>query len=166
MSKSGQPFEVPKEMREMFDRGLAQAREGFEKAMEAAGETAAAVEKRAGEAKSRMADLQKSSLSFAEQNVAAAFDLAEKLLGARSPDEAMKVQAEFLSNQAARAQAHFTETGKALQAQAQAQAAALAADTQAMQSKAKETLQSGLKAAEMLARQGAEAAQKASKKGK
>ena len=54
-------------------------------------------------------------LSYAEQNVNAAFDLAHKLVRAKDPQEALTLQSEYLRTQIAALQAQAKELGSLIQ---------------------------------------------------
>jgi phasin len=109
------PFEVPNEMRDFAERSVEQARKAFEgfltvaqRASGAAGEAAATSQ---GGAKSVGAHV----LSYTERNVNAAFDLAQKLVKAKDPQEAMALQSEYLKSQLAVLQEQAKEFGSVLQ---------------------------------------------------
>jgi phasin len=100
-SMANSPFEVPNEMRDFAERSVEQARKAFEgfltvaqRATGAAGELSKTPE---GGAKSVSAHV----LSYTERNVNAAFDLAQKLVKAKDPQEALALQSEYLKNQLA-----------------------------------------------------------------
>jgi phasin len=108
------PFEVPNEMRDFAERSVEQARKAFEgfltvaqRATSAAGEAAKTPEG----AKSVGAQV----LSYTERNVNAAFDLAQKLVKAKDPQEAMALQSEYLKTQLAVLQEQAKEFGSVLQ---------------------------------------------------
>ena len=105
------PFEVPNEMRDFAERSVEQARKAFEgfltvaqRATGAAGELSKAPE---GGAKSVSAHV----LSYTERNVNAAFDLAQKLVKAKDPQEALALQSEYLKTQLAVLQEQAKEFG-------------------------------------------------------
>jgi phasin len=114
-SMANSPFEVPNEMRDFAERSVEQARKAFEgfltvaqRASGAAGEAAATSQ---GGAKSVGAHV----LSYTERNVNAAFDLAQKLVKAKDPQEAMALQSEYLKSQLAVLQEQAKEFGSVLQ---------------------------------------------------
>src|SRR3954468_7130019 len=88
-------FEIPTEMRDFADKSVEQARNAVStfiqtarKATETLQTSTKAAELPAGIAFSR-------GLEFTEQNVAAAFELAQKLVRARDVQEAMQLQSEY-----------------------------------------------------------------------
>ena len=54
-------------------------------------------------------------LSYTERNVNAAFDLAQKLVKAKDPQEALALQSEYLKSQLAVLQEQAKELGSVLQ---------------------------------------------------
>jgi phasin len=104
------PFDIPEQMREIADRSVDQAKKAFDQFMDA---TQKAVAKAEGSAKSMRegaADLNRQALSYVEENVAASFALAARLVQARTVEEVTALQQEFLRRQMAAA----AEQGKGL----------------------------------------------------
>jgi phasin len=60
-------------------------------------------------------DVTRKTFSYAEQNIAAAFDLAQKMVRARDMQEAMQVQAEYVRRQFESIQAQMRELGSLAQ---------------------------------------------------
>jgi phasin len=108
------PFEVPNEMRDFAERSVEQARKAFEGfltvAQRASGVGGEAVKTSEG-AKSVSAHV----LSYTERNVNAAFDLAQKLVKAKDPQEALALQSEYLKTQLAVLQEQAKEFGSVVQ---------------------------------------------------
>jgi phasin len=109
------PFEVPNEMRDFAERSVEQARKAFEgflavaqRASGVAGELSKTSE---GGAKSVGSHV----LSYTERNVNAAFDLAQKLVKAKDPQEALALQSEYLKTQLSVLQEQARELGSVLQ---------------------------------------------------
>ena len=112
---STSPFEIPNEMRDFAERSVEQARKAFEgfltvaqRASGVAGDAAATSQ---GGAKSVSAHV----LSYTERNVNAAFDLAQKLVKAKDPQEALMLQSEYLKSQLAAMQEQAKELGSIVQ---------------------------------------------------
>jgi phasin len=108
------PFEVPNEMRDFAERSVEQARKAFEgflsvaqRATGAAGDAVKSPES----AKSVSAHV----MSYTERNVNAAFDLAQKLVKAKDPQEALALQSDYLKTQIAVLQEQVKELGSLLQ---------------------------------------------------
>jgi len=111
------PFEVPTEMRDLASRSVEQARKAFETFIGAAHKSASIGEGAANPVQQSIADATKRTVSFAETNVKAAFELAERLAQAKTVEDIMKAQGEFLQNQTRNIQAQMQEAGEALQKQ-------------------------------------------------
>src|SRR5579859_8007697 len=90
------PFEIPDQMRDAADKSVEQARRAFDQFIDA---TQKAVAKAEGSVKSMRegaADVNRQALAFVEENIAASFDLAQKLVRAHTIEEVAAVQQEFL----------------------------------------------------------------------
>ncbi|GEP07874.1 phasin [Methylobacterium oxalidis] len=99
MTTTQPSFEVPAEMRDFAEKSVEQARnavatilQNTRKAAESFQSVTKTTELPASVAFSRGFD-------FTEQNVAAAFELAQKLVRARDAQEAMQLQAEYVRTQ-------------------------------------------------------------------
>jgi phasin len=92
-------FEIPQQMRDLAEKSVEQARTAFEQVLDA---TQKAVAKAAdspfslGEGAS---DLTRQSLAYLEENIAASFALAQKLVQAGTLEEVTALQQEFLERQ-------------------------------------------------------------------
>ncbi|APF36558.1 phasin [Chelatococcus daeguensis] len=104
-------YEIPAEMRDFAERSVEQARKAFDGFIAAAQRAVTAFEGSATTVQSSTQDLTHRTLSFAEQNIAAAFDLAQKLVRAKDMQEAMQLQADYLQKQLASLQAQMKEFG-------------------------------------------------------
>lgn len=139
-------FEVPPEVREVAEKSLAQAREGVARALSAATEAVETMEQRAGEAQKQAQDIGRRSFSYAEQSMAAAFDLAEKLLKATKVEEVMQLQTEYVQKQFEGARAHMQETGEEIQRRTKAVAVEMVAEGTKMGEKARKLMEEGVEA--------------------
>ena len=105
------PFDIPAEMRDLADKSVGQARKAFNDFIHATEDVLAKAE---GPVKTPASestgDLGREALAFLEENVAASFDLAQRLVKARTVEEVAALQQEFFQRQAAAA----TEQGKTL----------------------------------------------------
>ena len=108
-------FEVPNEMRDFAEKSVDQARRAFDGFMGAAQRTVDTMENAGNTVQSSAKDVTRRTLSYAEQNVAAAFDLAQRLVRARDVQEAMQIQAEFVRSQFNAMQSQMKEFGAAAQ---------------------------------------------------
>jgi phasin len=88
-------FEVPQEMRAFAEKSVEQAKTAFDNYMDQATKAMGAVETQTDAATSSARDVGRQALGFAEENVAAAFAFAEKLVKARDPQEILQLQSEF-----------------------------------------------------------------------
>ena len=88
-------LEVPQEMRAFAEKSVEQAKSAFDNYMNQATKAMTAVETQTDAATSGARDVGRQALGFAEENVAAAFAFAEKLVRARDPQEIMQLQSDF-----------------------------------------------------------------------
>jgi phasin len=107
-------FEVPAEMRELAEKSVAQAKQAFDGFI-------AATQHAVGTAETQVKTLQTGAkgtselaMKFAERNVTASFEFAQKLLHAKDAQEVTALQAEYLKSQLAT----LTEQAKELSQQA------------------------------------------------
>jgi phasin len=109
------PYEIPAEMRDFAERSVAQARKAFEGFMGAVYKTADAMDGASHPALSGAKDVSTKAVGFAEQNVAAAFDLAQKLVHAKDMTEVLAIQSDYVKAQMEAIQAQTRELGEAVQ---------------------------------------------------
>lgn len=88
-------LEVPQEMRAFAEKSVEQAKAAFDNYMDQATKALSAAEGQADAVTSGARDVGRQALGFAEENVAAAFAFAEKLVKARDAQEIMQLQSEF-----------------------------------------------------------------------
>ena len=94
-----EPFAIPNELRSFAEQGVAQARKAFDGFLEAANQTMGQMQGHAQAAHSGATEIAHKSMTYAEQNVAATFDFAQKLMQAKDPTEVMGLQSEYLRHQ-------------------------------------------------------------------
>ncbi|KQT45434.1 phasin [Methylobacterium sp. Leaf456] len=104
-------YEIPNEMRDFAEKSVEQARKAFDSFLGAARRTADTVQGSTDLARTNASSLSTRGFEFAEQNVNAAFDLAQKLVRSRDVQEAMQHQAEYVRSQFAAIQAQAKEFG-------------------------------------------------------
>jgi phasin len=92
-------FEIPSEMRAFAEKSVEQARQAFDGFISAAHGAVNAFEGQAETARKSTKDVTQRAMTFAEQNVASSFELAEQLVRAKDVQEVMKLQADFIKNQ-------------------------------------------------------------------
>jgi phasin len=92
-------FAIPNEMRTFAEQSVTQARKAFDGFLEAANQALGQFQGQAQMARNSAQEIAHKSMSYAEQNVAATFDFAQKLMHAKDAAEVMSLQSEFLSRQ-------------------------------------------------------------------
>lgn len=96
------PFEIPEQMREAADRSVGQAKKAFEQFLDATQKAVAKAEGSARSLQEGAADVNRQAMAFVEENMAASFDLAQRLVRARTVEEVASIQQEFVSRQMAK----------------------------------------------------------------
>jgi phasin len=100
MSEDGRErFEIPKEMRSMAEASFDQARKTFEKFLSGAQATAGSIEEHGASVRAGAKDISAKAISYAEKNVQASLDYAEKLLQAKDLTEVMRLHSEYVQAQ-------------------------------------------------------------------
>lgn len=92
-------FEVPHEMRTFAEQSVEQARKAFDSFMTAARNAASSIEGQTSVAQSGAKDIRQKAMKFAEKNVAASFEFAQKLVHAKDVEEVARLQTEFVQRQ-------------------------------------------------------------------
>jgi phasin len=115
MADSKMAYEVPPEMRDFAEKSVEQARKAINGFIGAARKTADTIESSASTAQASGKEIASKTFSYAEQNIAAAFDLAQRLVRAKDVQEAMQIQAEFARSQFAAMQTQMKELGSVAQ---------------------------------------------------
>ncbi|MBO0345795.1 phasin [Roseibium sp. CAU 1637] len=95
--KSG--FEVPDQMRDFADKSVDQARKAFDDFMSMTQKAVANVEGSASVAQSGATDVNKKTLSYAEEHVDAAFKFAQQMVRAKDVDEVVSLQRDYMRKQ-------------------------------------------------------------------
>ena len=100
MSDEGRDrFEIPKEMRSMAEASFEQARKAFENFLSGAQQTASKLEEHNETLRSGAKDISTKAVHFAEANVQASLDHAQKIMGAKDLGEVMKLHSEYVQGQ-------------------------------------------------------------------
>ncbi|SDT90203.1 phasin [Stappia sp. ES.058] len=100
MTKSNKTgFEIPDQMREMADQSVDQARKAFDDYMSAARKTVGNVETTASTVRAGADDFGRTAMEYSEEHISAAFDLAQKMVRASTPQEMMQLQSDYLRKQ-------------------------------------------------------------------
>jgi phasin len=97
-------LEVPAQIKEVAEKTIDQAERGFSAFIEAANKSVSMIP-------NPTTDMSLRALSLTDQNMKAAFDHAKKLLQAKDLQEAMRLQAEFLTAQYKAATEQLREMG-------------------------------------------------------
>ena len=108
-------YEVPPQMRDLAETSVTQARTAFGSYMDAAKRNAEMMKGSVEQTSANMHGLYARGFAYAEENVQAAFDFAQKLARASTMQEAMQLQAEFARDQFAAMQAQAKEFGGMVQ---------------------------------------------------
>ena len=110
-----QNYEIPTEMRDFAEKSVEQARKAIDGFMSAAQKTVDTFEGSANTVQASAKDATRKTFSYAEQNLAAAFDLAQRMVRAKDMQEAMQIQAEFVRTQFEAMQTQMKEFGSIAQ---------------------------------------------------
>jgi len=118
MSKSIPSYEIPTEMRDFAEKSVEQARKAFDGFLGAAHKAISAADSQTVNAQTNSRDLAGKAIGYAEQNIAAAFDFAERLVHAKDVQDVVHIQTEFLKSQFSVLQSQMTDFGSAVQTNA------------------------------------------------
>ena len=100
MSDDGRDrFEIPKEMRQMAEASVEQARKAFDKFMANAQAAAGTIEERRATVRAGAKEIGAKAVTYAEKNVQASLDYAQSLLKAKDLPEVMKLHSDFVQGQ-------------------------------------------------------------------
>ena len=100
MSKDAMPpFGVPSDMRALAEQSVEQAKGAFNTFISAAHEAVSQFEGQAKAAQAGARDVSEKAMSYAEQNVAAAFEFAQKIVRANNVQDLVQLQTEFVQAQ-------------------------------------------------------------------
>jgi phasin len=105
-------FEMPKEMRNMAEASVQQARKTFEKLLTGAEVAADTMEQRGATVRAGAKDIGAKAIAFAETNVQSSLDYAQSLLHAKDLTEAMRLHGEFVHAQMRALAEQATEMGQ------------------------------------------------------
>ena len=90
---------LPPEMQALAEQGVEQAKKTFDQLMAATRQAVSTIEGQTAAAQSAARELQQRTMSFAERNISASFEFAQKLARARTAEELAKVYADFVTEQ-------------------------------------------------------------------
>lgn len=96
---TGSTYQIPNEVRDFAEKSVEQARKAFEGFSGAAQKAIASVDTSAVPFSDGAKDVGATALTYAEANVKAAFDLAQKLVQAKDVQEVLQLQSDFVKTQ-------------------------------------------------------------------
>jgi phasin len=102
MAKQGDTkFEIPAEMRALAEKSFEQARQAFDSFISAAQQAVTAADKQAAGARASAQELGGLAVRFAERNITASFEFAQRLVRAKDSAEVLALQADYVKSQVA-----------------------------------------------------------------
>jgi phasin len=107
------PFEIPGDMRAFTERSVQQARVAFDTFISAAQQAMTTFEGQAAAMRRGSDDMRDRAMAFAEQNVSASFEFAQRLVRAKDVEELVRLQTEFVQSQIAALSEQAKELGEA-----------------------------------------------------
>ncbi|HVV40441.1 MAG TPA: phasin [Nitrobacter sp.] len=115
MSEDGRDrFEMPKDVRSMAEAGFEQARKAFETFLGNAQQTASSLEGHGEAVRSSVKDISSKAISYAQQNMTASLDYAEKLVRAKDLSEVMRLHTEYVQSQMKALTEQATDIGQSM----------------------------------------------------
>jgi phasin len=105
-------FEIPEQFRKAAEDSVNQARAAFGQIRDATQKAVAGMSGSPWSLGDGAGDLQRQTLAYIEENMGASFDLAQRLVQARTPEEVIALQQEYIQRQIAA----LTEQGQTLTA--------------------------------------------------
>jgi phasin len=105
-------LEVPAEIRELAEKAVEQASKAFEDFVVAAQKATVQSEAATASLATGAKEVSSKAIGYAEANVKAGFDFAQKLFQIRDPKEVLAVQSEFVKTQLATVQEQAKELGE------------------------------------------------------
>ncbi len=93
------PDFVPKEMLAFAEQSFQQARKALDEVMAATKRAVSTFEAQASSTQASTLEMQRKVASFAERNVSTSFEFAQRLMTAKSPEDVMKLHAEYVTAQ-------------------------------------------------------------------
>jgi phasin len=99
MADASTPFQIPEQMRQFADSSVEQARSAFNEFVEATQKALSSAEGSARSAQMGAGDAGRQALAFLEENVAATFDHAQRLVRAKTLEELGTLQRDFIRQQ-------------------------------------------------------------------
>jgi phasin len=110
-----EPFEqfgMPTEMRAFVEQSVTQAKHAFDGFVQAANQAMGQFHGQAQAARGSANEFAQKSMSYAEQNMAATFEFAERLMKAKDATEVMRLQSDYLGRQMQALSSQIQELGQ------------------------------------------------------
>jgi phasin len=107
-------FEIPQDLRSMAEASFSQARKAFETFVSAAHNAADTIEGQGAAMRANAKDISAKAIGFAEQNVQASLDYAQKLLATHDLAEIMRLHSEYVQAQMRALTEQASEIGQAI----------------------------------------------------
>ena len=107
-------LEIPQNMKEMAEAGFDHARKAFENFMSAAQKTASQFEDQGAAAQASAKELSGKAVAFAEANIKASLDYADRLTRAKDMAEVLKLHGEYVQSQMRALSDQASEMGQAV----------------------------------------------------
>jgi phasin len=92
-------FEIPRDVRAFAEKSVEQAKQAFDGFISTAHQAVHALEGQAESARKGARHVTEKAMSFAEQNIARSFELAQQLVRAKDVQEVMRLQTDFIRSQ-------------------------------------------------------------------
>lgn len=108
------PFEVPQQLRDTAASSVEQAKEAFDQFLDATSKAIETSDNASKAATGSASDVSKQAVSFMEESVSATFDLAQRLVQARTMEEMAALQQEFFRRQATSMAKQGQDLGEAM----------------------------------------------------
>jgi phasin len=99
MANTTPGYEIPPQVREMAEKSVDEAKKAFDGFVTQAQKAVTAIEGQASAAQAGAKDFNSKAISFAEANVAASFEFAQKLVRAGDINEVVRLQTEYVQSQ-------------------------------------------------------------------
>ena len=107
-------FEIPQDLRAMAESSFDQARKAFETFLSSAQQAASSFEGQGAAMRASAKDVSVKAITFAEKNVAASLDYAERLLQAKDLTEVMRLHSDYVQSQMRTLAEQASEIGQAV----------------------------------------------------
>ncbi len=92
-------FDIPAPVRQMAEKSVEQTKQAYDRLLEAARQTQGMLSDSTSAMGMGSKELQEKTMQYAEANVQASFDLAERLVKAKDLQEVMEIQTQFARQQ-------------------------------------------------------------------